>query len=330
MKNDCVQLVITSGEPAGIGPQISLQAAQRFLEQHDDVHIVLLGDQQLFQPFLPNYHLIPNLSIKDVPLQEQNRLGQLNKNNAPYVLSLLDIAFEGCLEKQYDAMVTAPIQKSVINDYGIHFTGHTEYLAEKAGALQVVMMLCGSVNAGSQVNSTMMRVALASTHIALKEVSSVINTEEIYGTLEIVHKSMKQYFGIFNPKISVAGLNPHAGENGYLGHEEIEIILPAIKKAQAHGISVAGPFPSDTMFSYQNLDQVDVFLAMYHDQGLIPLKMATFGHGVNVTLGLPIIRTSVDHGTALDLAQSGSADFGSMYEALVVAYQMVKNDSSSP
>ena len=329
MKNDCVQLVITSGEPAGIGPQISLQAAQQFLEQHDDAHIFLLGDQQLFQPYLPNHHLAPNLSIIDVPMRDQNRLGQLNKNNAPYVLSMLDIAFEGCLEKQYDAMVTAPIQKSVINDYGIHFTGHTEYLAEKAGVSQVVMMLCGAVNCGSQVNSTMMRVALASTHIALKEVSSVINTEEIYRTLEIVHKSLKQYFGIFNPKISVAGLNPHAGENGYLGHEEIEIILPAIKKAQAHGISCAGPFPADTLFRYQNLDQVDVFLAMYHDQGLIPLKMATFGHGVNVTLGLPIIRTSVDHGTALDLAQSGSADFGSMYEALVVAYQMVKNDSSS-
>jgi 4-hydroxythreonine-4-phosphate dehydrogenase len=242
---------------------------------------------------------------------------------------MLDIAFQGCLDKQYDAMVTAPLQKSIINDFGVSFTGHTEYLAEKAGVSQVVMMLCGEVSAVSQVKPTMMRVALASTHIALKDVSLSMNSEEICRTLEIIHQCLRKYFGISNPRISVAGLNPHAGENGYLGDEEINIILPAIKKAQMNGISAIGPFPADTMFRYDNLEHVDVFLAMYHDQGLIPLKMATFGHGVNVTLGLPIIRTSVDHGTALDLAQSGKADFGSMYEALRVAYQMVKNDSSS-
>jgi 4-hydroxythreonine-4-phosphate dehydrogenase len=226
-------------------------------------------------------------------------------------------------------MVTAPLQKSIINDFGISFTGHTEYLAEKAGVSQVVMMLCGEVSGVKQVKPTMMRVALASTHIALKDVSLAMNSEEICRTLEIIHQCLRKYFGISNPRISVAGLNPHAGENGYLGDEEINIILPAIKKAQMNGISAIGPFPADTMFRYENLEHVDVFLAMYHDQGLIPLKMATFGHGVNVTLGLPIIRTSVDHGTALDLAQSGKADFGSMYEALRVAYQMVKNDSSS-
>ena len=329
MKNDRVQLVITSGEPAGIGPQISFLAAHQFLENHDDVNIVLLGDKELFQPYQQAQRQHVNLSIKNSPLRDENRLGQLNKKNAPYVLDILDLAFQGCLDKQYDAMVTAPLQKSIINDFGVSFTGHTEYLAEKAGVSQVVMMLCGEVSAVSQVKPTMMRVALASTHIALKDVSLSINSEEICRTLEIIHQCLRKYFGISNPRISVAGLNPHAGENGYLGDEEINIILPAIKKAQMNGISAIGPFPADTMFRYENLEHVDVFLAMYHDQGLIPLKMATFGHGVNVTLGLPIIRTSVDHGTALDLAQSGKADFGSMYEALRVAYQMVKNDSSS-
>ena len=329
MKNDRVQLVITSGEPAGIGPQISFLAANQFLENHDDVNIVLLGDKELFQPYQQAQRQHANLSIKNSPLRDENRLGQLNKKNAPYVLGMLDIAFQGCLDKQYDAMVTAPLQKSIINDFGVSFTGHTEYLAEKAGVSQVVMMLCGEVSAVSQVKPTMMRVALASTHIALKDVSLSMNSEEICRTLEIIHQCLRKYFGISNPRISVAGLNPHAGENGYLGDEEINIILPAIKKAQMNGISAIGPFPADTMFRYENLEHVDVFLAMYHDQGLIPLKMATFGHGVNVTLGLPIIRTSVDHGTALDLAQSGKADFGSMYEALRVAYQMVKNDSSS-
>jgi 4-hydroxythreonine-4-phosphate dehydrogenase len=329
MKNDRVQLVITSGEPAGIGPQISFLAAHQFLENHDDVNIVLLGDKELFQPYQQAQRQHANLSIKNSPLRDENRLGQLNKKNAPYVLGMLDIAFQGCLDKQYDAMVTAPLQKSIINDFGISFTGHTEYLAEKAGVSQVVMMLCGEVSAVSQVKPTMMRVALASTHIALKDVSLAMNSEEIYRALEIIHQCLRKYFGISNPRISVAGLNPHAGENGYLGDEEINIILPAIKKAQMNGISAIGPFPADTMFRYDNLEHADVFLAMYHDQGLIPLKMATFGHGVNVTLGLPIIRTSVDHGTALDLAQNGKADFGSMYEALRVAYQMVKNDSSS-
>ena len=329
MKNDRVQLVITSGEPAGIGPQISFLAAHQFLENHDDVNIVLLGDKELFQPYQQAQRQHANLSIKNSPLRDENRLGQLNKKNAPYVLGMLDIAFQGCLDKQYDAMVTAPLQKSIINDFGVSFTGHTEYLAEKAGVSQVVMMLCGEVSGVTQVKPTMMRVALASTHIALKDVSLAMNSEEICRTLEIIHQCLRKYFGISNPRISVAGLNPHAGENGYLGDEEINIILPAIKKAQMNGISAIGPFPADTMFRYDNLEHVDVFLAMYHDQGLIPLKMATFGHGVNVTLGLPIIRTSVDHGTALDLAQNGKADFGSMYEALRVAYQMVKNDSSS-
>jgi len=327
MKNDFVRLVITSGEPAGIGPQVSFQAAQQFIKDKEDVNIHLLGDQQLFTPYISGA-LPPRLSIDHVPLNDTNRLGFLNVKNAPYVIQLLDRAFEGCQTHNYDAMVTAPLQKSIMNDYGIDFTGHTEYLAFKAGVPKVVMMLCGEINFPKEVPNCFMRVALATTHIALKDIAKTINTEDILETIKIIHQSCKQYFGLSQPRISVSGLNPHAGENGYLGREEIEIITPAIHQAKAMGIDVSGPFPGDTLFRYKNIEQVDVFLAMYHDQGLIPLKMATFGQGVNVTLGLPIIRTSVDHGTALDISPHGNADIGSMYQALVLAYQMVKNGSS--
>jgi 4-hydroxythreonine-4-phosphate dehydrogenase len=228
----------------------------------------------------------------------------------------------------YDAMVTAPLQKSIINDYGMDFTGHTEYLASKAGLSKVVMMLCGEIDSPKERQNCFMRVALATTHVALKDIAKIINTEDILEIIQIIHQSCKQNFGLPDPRISVAGLNPHAGENGYLGREEIEIITPAIQKAKSMGIDVSGPYPGDTLFRYKNIEQVDVFLAMYHDQGLIPLKMATFGQGVNVTLGLPIIRTSVDHGTALDISANGNADIGSMYQAIVLAYEMVKNGSS--
>jgi len=261
-------------------------------------------------------------------LNDLNRLGYLNVKNAPYVIHLLDKAFEGCQSDTYDAMVTAPLQKSIINDYGMEFTGHTEYLANKAGISKVVMMLCGEVDLPHAFPNCFMRVALATTHIALKDIAKTINTRDILEIIRIIDQSCKQYFGLPQPRISVAGLNPHAGEGGYLGREEIEIITPAIQQAKAMGIDVSGPFPGDTLFRYKNIEQVDVFLAMYHDQGLIPLKMATFGRGVNVTLGLPIIRTSVDHGTALDISANGNADIGSMYQALQIAYQMVKNGSS--
>jgi 4-hydroxythreonine-4-phosphate dehydrogenase len=327
MKNDFVRLVITSGEPAGIGPQISFQAAHQFIKDKEDVNIHLLGDQQLFTPYILE-SLPSRLTIEHIPLNETNRLGYLNAKNAPYVIHLLDKAFEGCQSDTYDAMVTAPLQKSIINDYGMVFTGHTEYLASKAGISEVVMMLCGEIDLPHVLPNSFMRVALATTHIALKDVAKIIKTEDILEKIQIIHQSCKQYFGLPHPRISVAGLNPHAGEGGYLGKEEIEIITPAIQQAKDLGIDVSGPFPGDTLFRYKNIEQVDVFLAMYHDQGLIPLKMATFGRGVNVTLGLPIIRTSVDHGTALDISAIGNADIGSMYQALQLAYQMVKNGSS--
>jgi len=328
MKNELVHLAITSGEPAGIGPEISLQATKKFLLQHQDVQIHLLGDRGLFSPYLNDFQ-DDRLHLVHIPLRSKNEYGQLNSANAPYVLEMLDQAYFGCHQKQYDAMVTAPLQKSVINDHGLHFTGHTEYLAQKAGSKQVVMMLCGQVSSSLTSSSEMMRVALATTHLALKDVSLAISYRELLGTIQIIHQTLKKYFGIQNPKIQVAGLNPHAGESGYLGKEEIDVIAPAIKQAQSEGISVTGPFSADTMFRLDMLDQVDVFLAMYHDQGLIPLKMACFGQGVNVTLGLPIIRTSVDHGTALEIAGRGEANFESMVQALSVAYQMVKNGTSS-
>jgi 4-hydroxythreonine-4-phosphate dehydrogenase len=329
MDNSYVQLVITSGEPAGIGPQISVQAAQAFIADHQDVKIHLLGDRQLFEPYYQKQALSDYISIEHVPLIAPNEQGQLNLNNAPYVLNLLDRAYQGCIEHSYDAMVTAPLQKSIINDHGLSFTGHTEYLAKKAGVSKVVMMLCGEVSHVANQPPMMMRVALVTTHMALKEIFTAITVDEILSTLQIIQSNIKKYFGIKSPKIMVAGLNPHAGEGGHLGREEIEIITPAIKKAQQLGLAVFGPYPADTMFRYQALDHADVFVAMYHDQGLIPLKMASFGQGVNITLGLPIIRTSVDHGTALDLAKTGTADCKSMYQALKVAYQMVKNGSSS-
>lgn len=327
MKNDFVRLVITSGEPAGIGPQISFQAAQQFIKDKEDVNIHLLGDQQLFTPYISET-LPSRLTIDHIPLSDSNRLGYLNVKNAPYVIHLLDKAYEGCRSHIYDAMVTAPLQKSIINDFGMDFTGHTEYLASKAGISKVVMMLCGEIDLPNVLPNCLMRVALATTHLALKDIAKTINRDDILETIQIIHQSCKQYFKMPQPKISVAGLNPHAGEGGYLGREEIEIIAPAIQEAKALGMDVSGPFPGDTLFRYKNIEQVDVFLAMYHDQGLIPLKMATFGRGVNVTLGLPIIRTSVDHGTALDIAANGNADIGSMYQALHLAYQMVKNGSS--
>jgi 4-hydroxythreonine-4-phosphate dehydrogenase len=328
MKNELVHLIITSGEPAGIGPEISLQAAKKFVLQNADTQIYLLGDQALFEPYLEDFRH-KRLQVIHLPLRTKNVPGLLNSINAPYVLEMLDQAYDGCVQGKYDALVTAPIQKSVINDFGVNFTGHTEYLADKAGNVQVVMMLCGQVSASLKSSSTMMRVAIACTHVALKDVPASITYTVLLGTIKILHQSLKQYFGIELPKIEVAGLNPHAGESGYLGKEELEVIAPVIREAQNLGINITGPFSADTMFRLDMLDSVDVFLAMYHDQGLIPLKMACFGQGVNVTLGLPIIRTSVDHGTAIQLAGRGEANSDSMYQALSVAHQMVKNGSSS-
>jgi 4-hydroxythreonine-4-phosphate dehydrogenase len=250
----------------------------------------------------------------------------LDVKNSESVLKTLDVAIEGVQKKYFDAMVTAPIQKSIINVAGVQFSGHTEYLAQQTNTPEVVMMLAGenALQPGQQL-----RVALATTHVPLKEVSNKINKVKLLKQLQIIHADLKNKFGFSNPHIAVAGLNPHAGEGGYLGQEEIEEIAPAIAAACSSGMRVSGPYPADTLFLPHSLEGVDCVLAMYHDQGLPVLKFASFGHGVNVTLGLPLIRTSVDHGTALDVAKKGLgyAESGSMESAMLLAAQMVGNQA---
>lgn len=325
------RLAITCGEPAGIGPEIALRAALDVA----DADCLLIGDAaqikalaMLIAParlpraigsaaeFAQHHN---ELCVLDCPLTIPALPGKLDARNGEAVLQMLDAAIDAAMVGQVDAIVTAPLQKSTINDAGFAFTGHTEYLAERTGTPQVVMMLAGETGQG------MLRVALATTHLALADVPGAITLESLGATLDILHRDLVRRFGIADPHILVTGLNPHAGEGGYLGREEIAVITPAIELARARGWKVSGPYPADTLFQPRHLEQADSVLAMYHDQGLPVLKYATFGHGVNITLGLPIIRTSVDHGTALDLAAAGlgNADHGSMSEAIRVACQMV-------
>ncbi len=316
-------IAVTSGEPAGIGPEICL----RLLElQMAPVHFVVLGDRNLLaeRALLINFKgvlrdWVPGMQPEDgtldilhVSLPVTSQPGRLDPANACYVLQLLDRALEGCLSGEFAAMVTAPVHKGVINDAGVAFTGHTEYLAEKTNTPQVVMMLAGGG----------LRVALATTHLPLKDVSAAITQDSLERTLRILHADMGRKYGFANPRILVAGLNPHAGEGGYLGHEEIEVISPVLDRLRAEGMLLIGPLPADTMFTPPMLAQGDCVLAMYHDQGLTALKYASFGNGINVTLGLPIIRTSVDHGTALELAGTGRADPGSLFVAVEQAIEM--------
>ena len=328
-------IAITCGEPAGIGPEISIRAAW---ELRDEVRAVLIGDAALLSmtasdidpairltaistlayrnsglPHLP----VGQIPVIDCPLAEPAVPGRLDARNGRATLQTLDVAIRYAMQKQFDAIVTAPLQKSTINDAGVPFTGHTEYLAEKTQTPQVVMMLAGG--------DPMLRVALATTHLPLKEVSAAITAESLTRTIEIVHADLQRKFGLPKPRILVTGLNPHAGEGGYLGREEIDVITPVLLAMQAKGIDATGPYPADTLFQPKYLENADCVLAMYHDQGLPVLKHSSFGRGVNITLGLPIIRTSVDHGTALDLAAEGvgKADHGSMVEAVRVAAQMV-------
>jgi 4-hydroxythreonine-4-phosphate dehydrogenase len=249
------------------------------------------------------------LRVRHVPLAQPAIAGRLNPANSSYVLRTLEIAADGCRDGSFDALVTAPLQKSVINEAGIAFTGHTEYLAGRTGAPHVVMMLVGGG----------LRVALATTHLALKDVARNITAEGLERTLRVLRQDLMGRFGIGRPRILVAGLNPHAGESGFLGREEADIIAPLLDRLRREKFDLGGPFPADTLFSPQRLKGWDCVLAMYHDQGLPVLKYASFGAGVNVTLGLPIIRTSVDHGTALELAGSGRADAGSLIEAIRLA-----------
>jgi len=255
------------------------------------------------------------LEVLHLPLARPCQPGRLDAANSPYVLSLLDRALQGCRAGEFDAMVTAPVHKGVINDAGIPFTGHTEYLAERCGVPQVVMLLAG---AG-------LRVALATTHLALKDVPAAITPGSLEGTLRVLVAALERDFGLSRPRILVAGLNPHGGESGYLGREEIEVITPVLERLRGEGYDLSGPLPADTLFNPERLHGADCVLAMYHDQGLPVLKFASFGGGVNVTLGLPVIRTSVDHGTALDLAGSGRADPGSLFTAIQMAIDMARH-----
>jgi 4-hydroxythreonine-4-phosphate dehydrogenase len=252
------------------------------------------------------------LSVIDIPLQAPVVAGRLDAANAPHVLSMLDRALDGCRSGEFAAMVTAPVQKSVLNEAGIPFTGHTEYLAERTHTPQVVMLLAGGG----------LRVALATTHLALARVPGAITRELLRSVLRILEADLERRFGIAQPRILVAGLNPHAGESGYLGREEIEVITPVIEELREAGMRLEGPFPADTLFTPRVLAQGDAVLAMFHDQGLPVLKHAAFGEAVNVTLGLPIIRTSVDHGTALDRAGHGEVDAGSLHAAIALAFEM--------
>ena len=316
-------IAVTSGEPAGIGPDICLALAAL----HPPCRAVILADQELLAaraarlglalrlgPYDPA--LVPaagELEVLHVPLAATVTAGRLDPANSRYVLDMLGRAVGGCVDGRFAAMVTAPVHKGVINDAGVAFTGHTEFLAAVTSTPRVVMMLVGGG----------LRVALATTHLALADVAGAITRASLEQTLRILHRALQQRFGITEPRILVAGLNPHAGEGGHLGREEIEVISPVLDRLRQAGMHLEGPFPADTLFTPQVLARGDCVLAMFHDQGLPVLKYASFGKGVNVTLGLPIVRTSVDHGTALELAGSGKADPGSLVAAIEMALEMV-------
>jgi 4-hydroxythreonine-4-phosphate dehydrogenase len=321
-------IALTAGEPAGIGPDLCVLLAQ---QQPAGSRIVAIADRGLLaerarQMGLP-LELVdfsPSAAAPDEPgvLEVLHRdllapavAGKLNPSNSRYVLDTLSAAAHGCLAGTFDAMVTAPVHKGVINDAGIPFTGHTEFLAELTGTPQVVMMLVGGG----------LRVALVTTHLPLKEVSAAITRQSLEQTIRILHRDLKQRFALANPRILVAGLNPHAGESGHMGREEIDIIDPVLETLRAEGMDLAGPLPADSLFTRHHLQGSDCQLAMYHDQGLPVLKYASFGSGVNVTLGLPIIRTSVDHGTALTLAGTGKIESGSLTAAIQLALEMAHN-----
>ena len=317
-------IALTTGEPGGVGPELcALLARETFAAR-----LVLIGDQAMLaeraarlglhvglRRYARGNALLPGtFEIEHVPLAVRSEPGKLEPANARYVLALLDRAAAGCMSGEFDAMVTAPVHKAVINEAGVAFTGHTEYLAERAGGCRPVMMLVGGG----------LRVALATTHLALAEVPRAITREGLLATLRVIDHDLRARFGVARARILVAGLNPHSGEAGHLGREEIDCIAPAIAAACAEGIAAEGPIPADTLFVPERLRNADCVLAMYHDQGLPVLKYASFGRGVNVTLGLPYVRTSVDHGTALELAGTGRADPGSLLEAVQLAIRLAQ------
>jgi 4-hydroxythreonine-4-phosphate dehydrogenase len=321
-------IAITAGEPAGIGPDLCVMLAQQPL----NAKVVVIADSDMLiaratqlnlplqiLPFNSNYlkqHLGDgSLTVLNCAVNNTVAAGVLDSHNSQYVLDTLKTAALGCVNHEFDAMVTAPVHKGIINDAGITFSGHTEFLAELTHTSHVVMMLVGGG----------MRVALATIHMALKDVPAAITQSSLETTIRILYHDLVQKFSIHNPRILVAGLNPHAGEDGYLGREEIEVINPVLQKLRTEGMQLIGALPADTLFAKHHLSNADAVLAMYHDQGLPVLKHASFGEGVNVTLGLPIIRTSVDHGTALDLAGSGNINIGSMLAAIELAITLANN-----
>ncbi len=318
-----MRLAITSGEPAGVGPELCAALAGRVR----GARAVLIGNHELLQARAAacgiRVELLPYraerdapadgaLEVIDIPLQAPVTAGRVDPRNAAAVLQSLDVAIDGCLSGAFDAMVTAPLHKGVICDSGVDFSGHTEYLEAHTGAEGVVMLLEGGG----------LRVALATTHLPLSAVPAAITRDGLLRTLRILHGDLVARFGIAKPRILVTGLNPHAGEGGHLGREEIDTIIPALEQARVEGIAAEGPFPADTLFVEEICGAADAVLAMYHDQGLPVLKRASFGQGVNITLGLPIIRTSVDHGTALALAGTGTADCGSLLSAVEAACRL--------
>ena len=321
MNNVNSRLVITSGEPAGIGPDLCLQ-----LTALKGVELVVLGDRQLLEQRAaqlkmdfdwPDYDAehprLGQISLQHISLEESCDTGQLKSANADYVLELIRQATMGCLSNEFAALVTAPIHKGIINEAGAHFTGHTEYLAELCDNTTPPVMMLATEG---------LRVALATTHLPLKEVSENITVESLTSILNILNSELQTRFNIKTPNILVCGLNPHAGEDGHLGREEIDVIEPTLQTLHDEGMQLIGPLPADTLFTPPYLEQADAVLAMYHDQGLPVLKHMGFGRAVNISLGLPIIRTSVDHGTALDLAGTGRADSGSMKLAINTAATM--------
>lgn len=326
------RLVITAGEPAGIGPDLCVQIAQ---QQDLPCQLTVIADRNVLEqrakklglplqlsesdPDNMQPHRTGHLYVMHVPVAKPVVAGQLDADNASYVLTTLRLAVEACSTRKADAMVTAPVHKGIINESGIPFSGHTEYLSALTNS-HAVMMLAGGG----------MRVTLATTHLPLKDVPAAITPERLEQKLRIIHHDLVTRFLIANPRIAVAGLNPHAGESGHLGREEIDVIIPVLEKLRHEGMDLLGPLPADTLFNLSRLKEYDCIFAMYHDQGLPVLKHASFGHGVNITLGLPIIRTSVDHGTALELTGTGQADAGSMLTAIEAACMLVNNARSNP
>lgn len=324
------RIIISSGEPAGIGPDICLA-----LSQHDQAcGLVVLADPQLLAErarclgidlvinlYSPHQdlqaHQAGQLTVWPIELRSESVCGQLDRRNSPYVLEILNTAVNACLYGPFDGLVTGPVHKGIMNDAGFDFTGHTEFIAVRCGAKPVMMLATPGL-----------RVALATTHLPLANVSAAITPETLESVIRILNHDLRQRFAIAEPKILVCGLNPHAGENGHLGHEEIRVIQPVLESLRAEGIHLQGPLAADTLFTPKYMQQADVILAMYHDQGLPVLKYLGFGHAVNITLGLPIVRTSVDHGTALELAGTGQADPGSLLFAIETALAMIPHQHS--